>query len=34
MSRPNTLVCPAGKMELAMQIIFTPLTQRLMERRG
>ncbi len=33
MSRPNTLVCPAGKMELAMQIIFTPLIQRLMERR-
>ncbi len=33
MSRPNTLVCPAGKMELAMQIIFTPMIQRLMERR-
>jgi phosphoribulokinase len=33
MSRPNTLVCPAGKMELAMQIIFTPMIQRFMERR-
>ena len=24
MSRPNTIVCPGGKMDLAMQLIFTP----------
>jgi phosphoribulokinase len=33
MSRPNTIVCPGGKMDLAMQLIFTPLIWRLMERR-
>ena len=33
MSRANTLVVPGGKMELAMQLIFTPLILRLMERR-
>jgi phosphoribulokinase len=33
MSRPNTIVVPGGKMELAMQIIFTPMILRLMERR-
>ena len=33
MSRANTLVCPAGKMDLAMQLIFTPLILRLMEKR-
>lgn len=33
MSRPNTLVCPGGKMDLAMQLIFTPLIWRLMDRR-
>ena len=33
MSRPNTLVCPGGKMDLAMQLIFTPMIWRLMERR-
>lgn len=33
MSRPNTLVCPGGKMDLAMQLIFTPLIWRLMEWR-
>jgi len=33
MSRPNTIVVPGGKMELAMQLIFTPLLLRLMERR-
>jgi len=33
MSRPNTIVCPGGKMELAMQLIFTPMIWRLMERR-
>lgn len=33
MSRPNTIVCPGGKMDLAMQLIFTPMVWRLMERR-
>ena len=33
MSRPNTIVCPGGKMDLAMQLIFTPMLLRLMERR-
>ena len=33
MSRPNTLVAPGGKMDLAMQLIFTPMIWRLMERR-
>jgi phosphoribulokinase len=33
MSRPNTIVCPGGKMELAMQLIFTPMIWRLMEQR-
>jgi phosphoribulokinase len=32
MSRPNTIVCPGGKMDLAMQLIFTPMIMRLMER--
>jgi phosphoribulokinase len=34
MSRPNTIVCPGGKMELAMQLIFTPMILRLIERRA
>jgi phosphoribulokinase len=33
MSRANTLVVPGGKMELAMQLIFTPMILRLVERR-
>ncbi len=33
MSRANTIVCPGGKMDLAMQLIFTPMIMRLMERR-
>jgi phosphoribulokinase len=33
MSRPNTIVVPGGKMELAMQLIFTPFVWRLVERR-
>jgi phosphoribulokinase len=33
MSRANTMVCPGGKMELAMQLIFTPMIWRLMERK-
>jgi len=32
MSRANTIVVPGGKMELAMQLIFTPFVQRMMER--
>jgi phosphoribulokinase len=33
MSRPNIIVVPGGKMELAMQLIFTPLIMRLVENR-
>jgi phosphoribulokinase len=33
MSRPNTIVVPGGKMEMAMQLIFTPFVWRFMERR-
>ena len=33
MSRANTIVCPGGKMDLAMQLIFTPMIWRLIERR-
>jgi phosphoribulokinase len=33
MSRSNTIVCPGGKMDLAMQLIFTPMIWRLVERR-
>lgn len=33
MSRPNTIVCPGGKMPLAMQLIFTPMIWQLMERK-
>jgi len=33
MSRANTIVVPGGKMDLAMQLIFTPMIWRLMERR-
>ncbi len=33
MTRPNTLVVPGGKMGLAMQLIFTPMIQRLMNLR-
>jgi phosphoribulokinase len=34
MSRANTVVVPGGKMELAMQLIFTPFIWRMMERRN
>ena len=34
MSRANTIVVPGGKMELAMQLIFTPYIWRMMERRS
>jgi phosphoribulokinase len=33
MSRANSIVVPGGKMELAMQLIFTPMVMRLMEGR-
>jgi phosphoribulokinase len=33
MSRPNTIVCPGGKMHLAMQLIFTPMIWQLMDRK-
>jgi phosphoribulokinase len=33
MSRANTLVVPGGKMELAMQLIFTPYIWRMVERQ-
>jgi phosphoribulokinase len=33
MSRANTIVCPGGKIDLAMQLVFTPMIWRLTERR-
>ena len=33
MSRPNIIVCPGGKMGLAMQIIFTPMILHLMDKK-
>lgn len=33
MSRPNIIVIPGGKMELAMQLIFTPMILQLMDRK-
>jgi phosphoribulokinase len=33
MSRPNVIVVPGGKMEIAMQLIFTPMIMRLMENK-
>jgi phosphoribulokinase len=33
MTRPNTFVIPGGKMGLAMQLIFTPMILRLMDKR-
>ncbi|MGB8855493.1 MAG: phosphoribulokinase [Burkholderiales bacterium] len=33
MSRPNILVVPGGKMELAMQLIFTPMILQFMDRK-
>ncbi|MEF8727983.1 MAG: phosphoribulokinase [Accumulibacter sp.] len=33
MSRPNIIVCPGGKMGLAMQIVFTPMILQLMDRK-
>ena len=34
MSRPNTMVIPGGKMQLAMEIICTPLIHELIEKTG
>jgi phosphoribulokinase len=33
MTRPNTIVCPGGKMALAMQLIFTPMILQLWDRQ-
>jgi phosphoribulokinase len=33
LSRPNCIVVPGGKFELAMQLIFTPMILQLMERK-
>jgi phosphoribulokinase len=33
MTRPNIIVAPGGKMELAMQLIFTPMILKLMDRK-
>jgi phosphoribulokinase len=33
MSRPNCMVVPGGKMEMAIQLVVTPLLQGIMERR-
>ena len=33
MSRPNCIVVPGGKMELAMQLVLTPLILQIMEKR-
>ncbi|WP_439638542.1 phosphoribulokinase [Nevskia sp.] len=33
MTRPNNIVCPGGKMGLAMQMIFTPMILRLMDKK-
>jgi phosphoribulokinase len=33
MSRPNIIVVPGGKMELAMQLIFTPMILQLIDRK-
>ena len=33
MSRPNSIVVPGGKMEMAIRLVVTPLLQAIMERR-
>ncbi len=33
MTRPNVIVCPGGKMALAMQLIFTPMILQLVDRK-
>jgi phosphoribulokinase len=32
MSRANSIVIPGGKLDLAMQLILTPMVMQLMER--
>jgi phosphoribulokinase len=34
MSRRNTIVVPGGKMGLAMEIIFMPIIEKMMEARN
>jgi phosphoribulokinase len=33
MSRPNTMVIPGSKMQLALEIACTPLVHELLEKR-
>ena len=33
MSRANSIVVPGDKLDLAMQLIFTPLIHKLVERK-
>jgi phosphoribulokinase len=33
MSRSNVIVIPGGKIDLAMQLIFTPLVMQFVERK-
>ena len=33
MSRPDTIVVPAGKMVFAMELLLNPVIERMMERR-
>ena len=33
MSRPNSIVCPGNKLDLAMQLILTPLILQMIERK-
>ena len=33
MSRPNVIVVPGGKIDLAMQLVFTPLVMQMVERK-
>lgn len=33
MSRPNVIVVPGGKMDIAMQLIFTPLVLQMVDRK-
>ncbi|MBV9778059.1 MAG: phosphoribulokinase, partial [Acetobacteraceae bacterium] len=33
MSRANSIVIPGGKLDLAMQLILTPMILRLLERK-
>jgi phosphoribulokinase len=33
MSRPNSIVCPGNKLDLAMQLILTPLILQMIEKK-